>query len=467
MKDKTFTSESVTEGQPDKMAVNSTEILIIGGGPAAAVSATTAKKYYPGKGITIIKNVEPSVIPCGIPYMISSLGKPEENIMSFDPLKAVGIKVAVDEVVEIKSDIKKVITSGGDEYSYEKLILATGSTPVIPRIKGIELENVYSVVKDFDYLKKMITGIKENKNIVVLGGGFIGVEFADEISKINGKNIYLVEMLPDIICNSFDKEFSDIARKKLEEKGIKVLTGIKVEEIAGNGKVEKVKLSGGTVIDTDIVILSIGGIPNTSLAVKAGLELGMGKGIWADEYMRTNNADIFAVGDCVGKRDFFTRKNTPVMLASIATAEARIAGANLYKLKVIRENKGTIAAYSTYLSGLVLASAGLTEKTAREENFDVVVGMAEDVDKHPCAMPGANRLIVKLVFSKQAGILMGGQVAGGVSAGEIINTIGLAIQKDVSLNELESFQMATHPCLTPAPTKYNIVQAAMNAISND
>ncbi|MFH1415395.1 MAG: FAD-dependent oxidoreductase [Elusimicrobiota bacterium] len=444
---------------------NSTEILIIGGGPAAAVAAATAKRYYPDKKITIIKDVEPSLVPCGIPYMISSLDNPENNIMSFEPLKAAGIKVVIDEATEINRDDKKVYTANGGKYSYEKLILATGSSPIIPKIQGIELNNVYSVKKDFEYLKKMVSNIKENKNIVVIGGGFIGVEFCDEISNINGKNIYLVEMLPDIICNSFDKEFSDIARKKLEEKGVKVLTGVRVEAISGSDKVEKVMLSGGKTIEADIVILCIGGQPNTALAEKVGLNLGMGKGIWRDEYMRTMDPDIYAVGDCAGKRDFFTRKNNPVMLASTATAEARIAGANLYKLKVVRENKGTIAAYSTYLSGLVLASAGLTETTAKEENFEVIVGKAESLDRHPGTMPGASKVFVKLVFSKQSGILMGGQVVGGDSAGEIINIIGLAIQKNVTLNELESFQMATHPYLTPPPTKYHIVQAAMDASS--
>jgi len=125
-------------------------------------------------------------------------------------------------------------------------------------------------------------------------------------------------------------------------------------------------------VEVDSVILGVGAVSNTQLAVKAGIELGRGKGIWVDEYMRTIDQDIFAVGDCAGKRDFYTRKDTPVMLASTATAEARIAGANLYELKVVRENKGTIAIYSTYIDGLVLGSAGLTEQSARKEGFEIV-----------------------------------------------------------------------------------------------
>ncbi|MBN1353194.1 MAG: pyridine nucleotide-disulfide oxidoreductase, partial [Candidatus Omnitrophica bacterium] len=163
------------------------------------------------------------------------------------------------------------------------------------------------------------------------------------------------------------------------------------------------------------------------------------------------------------KRDFYTRKDTSVMLASTATAEARIAGANLYQLKVIRENKGTIAIYSTYVDGLVLGSAGLTETSAKKEGFEIIAGNAEGMDKHPGSLPGANKIKVKLIFSRQSGILMGGQVSGGMPAGEVINIIGMAIQQRVSVTELETLQMATHPFLTSAPTMYPLVLAAQDA----
>ena len=133
----------------------------------------------------------------------------------------------------IDRENKKVKTEKGEEFGYEKLILATGSSPVVPKIKGIELRNVYTVQKEFDYLKKVIDSIKTSTNIVVVGGGFIGVEFCDEISGLKGKNVYLVEMQKDIIANSLDKEFSQIAREKLEAKGIQIMSGVKVEEMSG------------------------------------------------------------------------------------------------------------------------------------------------------------------------------------------------------------------------------------------
>ncbi|MBU0683148.1 MAG: FAD-dependent oxidoreductase [Candidatus Omnitrophota bacterium] len=443
-----------------------TDILIIGGGPAGLVTALTAKRYYPNKHILIIKDVANGSIPCGIPYMFSSLKSPDENKLGLDALKKNNIEVIIDKAEKITRKEKTVSGKSGEKYKYEKLVLAMGALPIKPPIGGIEKEGIYYAYKDMDYLKKMVINVKKSKNVLILGGGFIGIEFADEISKIEGINVYLAEFLPRILGNSFDEEFSMLAEGKLKLAGIKVLTGARVIEFLGKEKVERAKFADGTQIEIDSVVLGTGAFANTSLAVDAALDIGRGKGIWVDEYMRTVDPDIFAVGDCAGKRDFYTRKDTAVMLASTATAEARIAGANLYSLKVIRENKGTIAIYSTYVDGLVLGSAGLTETSAKKEGFEIVTGSTESADKHPGSLPGASKIKVKLIFSKQSGVLMGGQVAGGISAGEVINIIGMAIQQRVSLTELETLQMATHPYLTSAPTMYPVVAAAQDALGN-
>jgi len=272
--------------------------------------------------------------------------------------------------------------------------------------------------------------------------------------------------MPEILENSFDIEFSTLAKEKLKEKKIEILTGKKAVKFNGGNRVESLSLSDNSKIPCQVVILGIGASPNTKIAKKAGLEIGKSKGILVDEYLRTDtDTDIFAVGDCAEKKDFFTRKKIPIMLASTATAEARIAGSNLFKLKVIRENKGTIATYSTKIGDLTLGSAGLTEKTAIKEGFEIVVGYAEGVDKHPGLLPNANKTKIKLVFSKQSGILLGGQVAGGDSAGEMVNIFGLGLQKITSITELETLQIATHPKLTAAPTMYPIITAAQDALS--
>ncbi len=441
------------------------DILVIGGGPAGMVSAVTSKRYYPNKKVILIKDIANGCVPCGIPYMFSSLNHPEENKMATTPLQKANVEIRINQATFIDRNDKMVSFQNNDKIKYEKLILALGSRPFIPPIQGMDKKGVYPVYKDMDYLLPVVDRVKTCKNVVVIGGGFIGVEFADEISQINSINVTLVEKLDRILANSFDAEFSEMAKEKLSSKHIKVRTGTSIDEIIGKERVEKVRLSSGEELKADSVILGVGSVPNTELAQNAGLDLGKGRGIWVDEYMRTMDSDIFAVGDCAGKRDFYTRRDAPVMLASTATAEARVAGANLYKLKVVRENKGTIAIYSTYVDGLVLGSAGLTEDTARREHFEIVKGVSEAMDKHPGTLPGAHKTTVKLIFSKKSGIILGGQVAGGKCCGELINLIGMAILQRVSISELETLQMATHPFVTAAPTKYPIVQAAFDATS--
>lgn len=440
-----------------------TDVLVIGGGPAGVVGAITAKQSYPDKQILLMKSIEDGCIPCGIPYMLSSLKNPDENKMGNTPLEQNNIEIIADEAITIDRGNKEVTTANNNIYNYEKLILATGSSPIIPDIPGIDKKGVYPIYKKMDYLKDFVQKIKNSKAVVIIGGGFIGVEFADEISKLAGIKVYLVELLPQILINSFDPEFSELATQKLKTKGVELITGTKVEKILGDEEVESVELSDGRKLEIDSVILGIGAIPDTKLAVGADLELDHNKGIWVDEYMRTIDPNIFAVGDCAGKRDFFTRKYAPVMLASTATAEARVAGANLYELKVIKENKGTIAIYSTYIDGLVLASAGLTEAHAKRDDFDIIIGEAKAIDKHPGSLPGASNIKVKLIFSRRSGIILGAQIAGGPANSELINMLGVIIQERMSAMELETLQVATHPYLTSAPTMYPIIIAAQEA----
>ena len=440
------------------------DVIVIGGGPAGVICAVTARNYYPDKKILLIKSVGAGVIPCGIPYMFTTLENPESNALGNVPLEKNCVDLKVDEVISINTREKNIRTKSGETVEYEKLVLATGSNPIIPPIEGNDKKGIYSVHKEMNHLKNLKEDVYKAKNIVIVGGGFIGVEFADEFSKLEGVKVSLVEFMPEILANAFDSEFSVLAKEELVKIGVNIITGKKVIQFDGGSRVESVKISDNTRIDAEVVILGIGATPNSSIAEKAGLDIGKGKGILVDEYLKTSQPDIFAIGDCAEKRDFFTGEKINVMLASTATTEARIAGANLFKIDVLRENKGTLAVYSTQVSNLSLASAGIIEKTALNEGFEIVVGNAECSDKHPDPMPDANKLKIKLIFSKQSGVLIGGQVAGGVSAGEIVNIIALGLQKTVSMTELETLQVATHPKLTPAPTIYPLITAAQDAL---
>ena len=438
-------------------------IIVIGGGPAGIISAITARKNYPDKKVLLIKNISAGVIPCGIPYMFTTLEQPEYNALGNAPLEKNNVSIKIDEVTSIDKQEKQISTKNNETFKYEKLILATGSNPIIPPIEGREKKGIYCVYKELGYLKKLKQAILNAKNIVIVGGGFIGVEFADELSTLKNTKISIIELKPEIL-STFDSEFAQLAKQKLIDKGVNIVTDAGVVKFNGNEKVESVSLSDNKIIPADLVIFGIGASPNSILAKKAGIEVGKNKGILVDEYLRTSNSDIFAIGDCAEKKDFFTRKKVGIMLASTATSEARIAGANLFDLKLLRENKGTLAIYSTKISNLTLGSAGMTEKSALEEDLEILVGNSECVDTHPAKIPGSNKLKVKLIFSKQSGLLLGGQVAGGNSAGEIVNIIGLALQKNTLLADLETLQIATHPKLTASPTIYPLITAAQDAL---
>jgi NAD(P)H-nitrite reductase large subunit len=237
------------------------DVLVIGGGPAGVVGAITAKQFYAEKKVLLMKSVERGCIPCGIPYMLSSLKDPDENKMGNASLEKNNIGVVVEEATKIDRDKKEVITASGNIYGYEKLILATGSSPIIPAMPGINKKGVYPIYKEMDYLKGFVEEIKKSKSVLIVGGGFIGIEFADEISKLEGVKVYLVELFPQLLVNSFDSEFSELVEQKLKLKGVELIVGAKVEEVLGDEKVEAVLLSDGKKLEVDSVILGIEPVP--------------------------------------------------------------------------------------------------------------------------------------------------------------------------------------------------------------
>jgi pyruvate/2-oxoglutarate dehydrogenase complex dihydrolipoamide dehydrogenase (E3) component len=249
----------------------------------------------------------------------------------------------------------------------------------------------------------------------------------------------------------------------LNERDIKLLLDTKVEAILGDKQVSSVKLSNGQELKADVVILGVGVTPNTELAKKAGLQIGPTKAIAVDRYMRTiTDTNIFACGDCAEKVSFFSGKPSAIWLASIATAEARIAGTNLFHIQ--QRNCGEIGVFSTMIGERAFAQAGLTERMAKQEGYEVVIGESSAPDRHPGGIPGVSQTKVKLVFSKGSGILLGGGASGGRGTGELINVISACIQGKMTAYDLSIFQMGTHPALTASPIVYQMVNAAELAI---
>jgi NADPH-dependent 2,4-dienoyl-CoA reductase/sulfur reductase-like enzyme len=445
-----------------------TDLLVIGGSAGGILSATTARKAY-GKDIdiTLIRDTKKVMVPCGIPYIYGTLHDTDKNVIPDAGLAEANVNLIIDKVIRIDKEEKTVTTDSGEVISYKKLILATGSLPIIPTfIPGHDLDNVYPILKNKDYLNEILTKMETAKNVVVIGGGFIGVEFAEQISLLN-KNVTLIEMADACLWQAFDKSFTDDIEAKLKENGLRIMTSTKVKKIIGEKAVEAVEIEGGELIPTDLVILGLGVRPNGALGKDAELEVNQKGAIVVDQYTRTSDPNIFAVGDCSEKKCFFTGKDVPVLLASTAAMEAKIAGSNAFHLRLIRANKGTISSFATKIFGKTYGAAGLTEARAKQEGFSIMVGDFATMDHHPGSLPGAQQLNIKLIFSKCSGVILGAQISGGDTVAEMINTLSLAIQKGATATELNTFQVATHPLVSASPIAYPINAASMNAIASN
>ncbi|MFC1534274.1 FAD-dependent oxidoreductase [Thermodesulfobacteriota bacterium] len=439
--------------------------IIIGGGPAGIITALTAKSVYPEKSVCLIKEIGDGVIPCAIPYMIHTISDPKQNAMGNQPLENAGIEIITGKVVSLDKEARTVTLESGEELSYERLVLATGTKAVMPPISGVDKRGVFTIQKSMSAMTALREEVKKSRKLVIIGGGFIGAEFADELARIPGMEIHIIEILPKLLYTAFDDEFCDEVSQVLVSAGINVHTRSHVVSIDGIQRVESVTLEGGKKISADMVLISIGAEPSTELASKADLRITENGSIWVDNYMRTDADEIFAVGDCALKRDFFTRREVPVWLASTATAEARNAGTNLYGIRLLHQIQGTIAAFSTKIGDASFASTGMTCRICRKEGFRYVSATTATPDRHPGTLPGAHQLKVKLVFADKSGIILGGQISGGPSVGELINTVALAIQKKVTVRELDMMQIATHPMLTSAPTVHPLVNTAHRALA--
>lgn len=437
-----------------------TDVLVVGGSAAGIVTAVTGKSNYPDKGFLVIRKEKEVLVPCGIPYIFGSLDSSNKDVIPDKVLQKAGVNLQIAEVTSINSEEKTCKASDGTEIGFEKLVLALGSTPTTPKwLKGADLDNVYTVPKNKEHIDLMAGKLQSCKKIITVGAGFIGVEISDELNK-RGKEVTLVEILPHILSLVFDEELAVAAEEILESRGLNLKTGSGIKEILGNKVTDGVLLNNGEKLSADAVILAMGYAPNTNFVKNCGIATNKSGFIPVDEYMRTENPDIFAVGDCAEKRDLITRKHSNIMLASTACAEARIAGMNLYKLSTLKTFTGTISIFSTALGDTGFGSAGLNENRAKEGGFEIITGSFEGVDRHPGTLANTHKQMVKLIAAQDSGIILGGEVIGGLSVGELTNLLGFIIQNKMSVSSLLTSQIGTHPLLTGAPTAYPLIKAA-------
>ncbi len=442
------------------------DVIIIGAGPAGIITGVTAKKAHPEKTMLMFKEEEKGLVPCGIPYIFHKLNSVEKNLMGPKPFIDLGGVVETDPVTDLNLEKRSVTTASGKEYGFDKLVFATGSKVVVPTfIPGYDLDRVYYIKKSYNYINRLFAEIQNLNNVVIVGGGFIGAEVAEQLAMNPNKKVTLIESESECFSKAFSAGLSKIATDELRKTRVDVRTAVKVESVNGvDDKVHSVSLSNGETISCDAVIMAIGYRPNTELARKAGLELNKRGAIKVDNYERTQEPGVCAVGDCSQTIGFLTGRSDYVMLASTATAEARVLGHNLFGVKIRKPFIGTLAVFSTEINELAMAAAGVNETTAKEANIQVLSAEFSDFDTHPDKFEETSPLSLKLYASPCDGSILGGEVWGGKSAGEIINTISLAIQKGVTVFELISFQIGSHPLLTAAPTKTILIKAAENII---
>ncbi len=440
------------------------DVVVIGGSAAGVPAAITSRRHYPDKAVLVVRKESRAVIPCAIPYIFGELSSSSQSLFSDGVLSSNGIDLNIGEVVEIEQGRRIITTADGEQAHYNKLVLATGSLPVVPPIPGAEKEGIFALQKSVPYLERMIEAMDRAKSIVIVGCGFIGVEIAEQCRKRRDTDIKVVEMLRHCLQLTYDEEFCIKAEEELAAQNIEILGSDRVEAFLGSEKVERVGLSSGREIAADMVIMGIGARANVELAERAGLEIGPTGGVQVNRYMQTSDENIFACGDCAEKVSFYDGRPSNLKLASIATMEARIVGANLFGLR--RANTGVIGVYSTLLGNTAFCAAGLTESGAKEKGYRIIVGTAEGPNRHPGFMPGMALLSVKLVFEAGTHTILGGQASGAKSAGELINAISGCIHNRMTADDIATFQTGTHPALTASPVAYQLVNAAEIALAS-
>lgn len=303
-------------------------IVIYGLTEAALVCANSAHKTYPDKSIAL---VFPESENKFYQLLAENLASNSNNQITLLKRKITG------------REATNLILDDNEIISFDKLVIATGSSPVKPNIEGIDKEGVYLIDKDIQSINRIKRLALKCEKIVVFGGGYIGVEFTDELLR-EGKSVILIERSNRLLPSSFDSEISLSAQKIIECQGGKVILNEKVKEVIGNDRIEAVKLRSGEIISCDFLMISSGSRPNIEVAEKLKIVFDYDRGILIDDYFRTSDKDIFAIGDCAAKFDFFRGDLCGFLMQSIKLQEAELVGSNLFS---VIYNRGKLSHYLT------------------------------------------------------------------------------------------------------------------------
>ncbi len=450
------------------------KLVIIGGVAGGATAAARARRVSEEAEIIVLERGEYiSFANCGLPYYIGNVIKKRDDLLLATPeefKERHRIEVRVfSEVVDIDAKkksvkIKHIHTGEIYEESYDKLILSPGAEPIKPPLEGIDLENIFHLrnIPDSDRIKHMVDS-KKPRNAVVVGGGFIGLEMAENLVD-RGVNTTIVEML-DQVMPSLDWEMASIVHKHLREKkvALDLENGVKAFSKA-DGQIV-VSTQKGKQIECDMVLLSVGIRPENKLAKQAGLKIGNTGGIWVDSTMKTSDPDIYAVGDAVEVRDLVTGFPTLTALAGPANKQARIAADNALGRKSVF--RGTIGTSIVKVFDISVASTGANEKFLNKHDIPHLVSYTHS-GSHAGYYPGATNTSIKLIFSPAEGKILGAQIIGKKGVDKRIDILATAIRAQMTVFDLEELELAYAPPYSSAKDPVNIAGfVASNILKND
>ena len=445
------------------------KVVIVGGVAAGPKVASKIIRLVPDAEVTIVERGKlMSYAGCGLPYYVSGVVKEQKELMStpvgvvrdpvfFQKVKNVHVMNRTEATsIDRKSKRLQVRSVGnGDEswLEYDKLVLATGATPVVPPIDGVDLDNVFTLhgVHDAEAIKAMLAEGKA-RDVVIVGGGLIGVEVTEALTA-KGCRVTIVEMLPQIL-RMLDWDLARLVTKHMESHGVRVLTDTKLVRFEGNGKVTTAVTDTGSIA-ADMAVLAIGVRPNIGLASDAGLEIGSTGAIKVDNHMCTSDPDIYAAGDCVETVNLVTDEPCYVPLGSTANKQGRVVATNVCGRP--DTFPGVLGSTVCKVFDHCVARTGLTEADARQAGFDVIVALAPAPDKAHF-MPEAKPLLLKIVVDSKTRKLLGAESVGPGAGDKRIDVAAMAITASMTVDELANADLCYAPPYAPAMD--NIITAA-------
>ena len=455
-----------SNGRVYKMEVILMKTLIIGGVAGGASCAARLRRVDENAQIIMFERGEYiSYANCGLPYHVGDVIKSRQALLLQTPevMKArFNIDVRIkSEVTAINRADKKITVVNHDtnetyEETYDKLVIATGSSPLRPRIPGIDSPLIKTLwtVPDTDEIKALVNR-DDIRSVAVIGGGFIGLEMAENLEAA-GKKVSIIEAA-DQVMTPIDYEMALMLHENIRSKGVDLRLSDGVASFETKDNSVSINLQSGDVVNADLVILSIGVRPNSQLAKDAGIELNERGGIITNDMLLTNDADIYAVGDVIEVDDFVMGGKTMIPLAGPANKQGRIAANNIAGMH--DTYKGTQGSSVAKVFDLTAAATGANEKTLKRNGL--VKGKDYETltilqNSHAGYYPGALPLILKLIYNPQTQDIYGAQIVGRDGVDKRIDTIGVAMRLHAKVTELKDLELAYAPPYSSAKDPVNM-----------